>query len=68
MNCAVREVTDLFPSRNGYLLQPILESCAGGALRYRPANGSGKSNERKKNGEISRKQYGLGQHAATVQP
>lgn len=34
MNCAVRQVTDLFTSRNGYLLQPILKNLAGGASRY----------------------------------
>lgn len=48
MNCAVREVTDLFTSRNGYLFLPIPESWAGRALRHRGPNGSGKSNERKK--------------------
>lgn len=31
MNCAVREVTDLFTSRNEYLPQPIPELWAGGA-------------------------------------
>lgn len=34
MNCAVRQVTDLFTSRNGYLFQPILENWAGGASCY----------------------------------
>lgn len=65
MNCAVREVTDLFTSRNGYLFQPILESWAGGALHCRAANGSGtkQTNTEKYPGNS----MGAGQCAVTPQ-